>query len=98
MGVGGIHMADAVLLLVFSGILMLFDDPVYIVIHCAAGHDPGLAASIHGKLIQIIGRIGICYIYALFDLAVKKLPGLFIYPVIICVYLCRKLCLRTVNI
>ena len=59
--IGHIDMADTVLFLLCTGILMFFDRMVQIIIYRSAGHNAGLTAAIHGQLIQIIAGHLILY-------------------------------------
>ena len=98
MGIGSIHMADTVNLLILPCILMLLYDAVYIIVNRAAGHHPGLAAPVHGQLIQIIILLSVRHIDAFLNLPVQCLPCPYIYPVIICIHILRELGLSPVNV
>ena len=55
-GITDIHMTDAVLLLIFSCKLMLFDHTIHVIINRADTYDPGLGSSLTDQFIQIIVR------------------------------------------
>ena len=54
LGVADVHVTHTIFFLLPTGILMLLDHTVQIIVNGSAGHDTGLTAAVHGQLIKII--------------------------------------------
>ena len=91
-------MADPVDLLLLSGILMFLYDLVHIIIHGAARHDSCLAASVHGKLVNIIAGRFVLDKGSVCDSGIQKLLRLLVYTICISIHIVRELGFRPVNI
>ena len=98
MGACHFHMTNPVKLFVFPGILMLLNDPIYIIIHRTAGDDSRLAPPIHGQLIQIVARFLFYHKGFVLNPGIQKLPGLLVHLLIVSAHLISKLSFRPVNI
>ena len=93
-----IHMTDSVRFLFCSGILMLLDHIVLIIINGSAGHNAGLRTAVHCQLIDIIVFLLIPDKSAVVHHIPEKLLCLIISFLGIHIEIIRKLRLRTVNI
>ena len=93
----GIYMADTVFLLIRSGIFMLFDHIVPIIINRCTAYHPGLTVSIHRQFIQIETWRRILYKFSFLNFLTKHLIRFLIHTVRICVYFLAELRLRPVN-
>ena len=83
MGIGRIYMTDPVNLLFFPGVFMLPDRSGQIIVNGRAANDTGLAASIHGQLINIEAGRFVLYKMTILNLGIQKLSGFLVYPVIV---------------
>ena len=91
-------MPDSVQFLLFTGILVFFYHSIHVIIDGGTRHDSRLLSSIHGKLVDIIGRQGILYESPVCNPALKHLLCLIVDAVIIHVHVVRELGFRPVNI
>ena len=90
-------MADTILFLVRSGVLVLFDHIVDIIINACTGHDSGLGPSLHGQLVDIVTSLFVPDKIAFFHPVGKHFPGLFIHTCIVGIHLVPKLGFGAVN-
>ena len=93
----GIYMADTVFLLIRSGIFMLFDHIVPVIVNRGTSHYTGLAVPVHGQFIQIETWRRILYKFSFLNFLPKQLIRFLIHTVRICVYFLAKLRLRPIN-
>ena len=92
-----IYVANTVLFLFRTGIFMLFDHIILIIIDRRACGDTGLCPSIHGQLVNIITSLFVPYKIPLFHHIPQGIMGFLINLRRISVYGIVKLCLGTVN-
>ena len=93
----GIYMVDTVFLLIRSGILMLFNDIVPVIIDGRTSHHSGLTVPVHGQLIEVKARRRILYEFSFPDPLPKHLIRLFIDAGCVSVHIIGKLRLRPVD-
>ena len=91
-------MADTVQFLILPGILMFLHPAVHIVVNGTAGHDTGLAPSLHGEFIEVIILLRVSHIDPFLNLTIKHLPGLVIDTAVIGIHVIPKLSLSPVNV
>ena len=93
-----VDMTNTILFLLLSGILMLLDHIVKIIINACTGYNSGLCSAVHRQPVDIICLLVIRNIYAVLLHLIKQLGCLIIYSVIIGIHIRRKLCLRPVDL
>ena len=93
-----IYMSDPVSLFFRSGILMLLDHMILILINRCTCHQSGLRTSIHGQFIEIVDRLLFFYIDPCLLLLFQSLSGCFIDFRSIHILIRSKHGLRPVNI
>lgn len=72
MGIGRIYMTDPVNLLFFPGVFMLPDRSGQIIVNGRAANDTGLAASVHGQLINIEAGRFVLYKMTILNLGTRS--------------------------